>query len=240
MVELLAWDTEFFGRKMGVLHGAAASLDMLSSELDRARRDGYVYLVCRPPVDDAEAIRTLERAGFYLTDVGVTWAAGVTAALEHAAPATGVRSATASDLPLLRAQAVKLFRRSRFYADPFFTVADADRLHVAWLENSVSGKAANAVLISASGFVTCKLTNNGDGEVPLIGVWEEDRRRGAGRELMTAAVEWFRTQRVATVRVKTQVKNLRAMNFYHRLGFDLDSMDMTMCCMLSGSGGGAQ
>jgi dTDP-4-amino-4,6-dideoxy-D-galactose acyltransferase len=238
MVELLAWDTEFFGRKIGVLTGELASSDVVAAELAAAKRDGYTYLISRPPVDDASAIRTLEGAGFYLTDVGVTWASTTARYLEGTERATTVRHATSADLPLLTSEAVKLFRRSRFYSDPFFSEAEADRLHVAWLENSVSGKAANAVLIRPdSGFVTCKL-KGGDAEVPLIGVWEQSRQRGAGRELMTAAVEWFASQGVKTVRVKTQVKNLRAMNFYHRLGFDLDSMDMTMSCRLSS--GGAQ
>ena len=45
---------------------------------------------------------------------------------------------------------------------------------------------------------------------------------------MTTALTWFASKDVAAVRVKTQVKNLRAMNFYHRLGFDLQGADMTM------------
>ena len=126
-----------------------------------------------------------------------------------------------------------LFRRSRFYHDPFFSTDEADRLQAAWLANSVSGQAADAVwIIPDAGFVTCKLTRDGCGEVALIGVWEESRGRGAGRALMTAAVTWFAGRGVSTVRVKTQVKNLRAMNFYHRLGFDLYAMDMTMGCIL--------
>jgi GNAT superfamily N-acetyltransferase len=91
--------------------------------------------------------------------------------------------------------------------------------------------------------VTCKVTRDGRGEVPLIGVWEGRRGRGAGRALMTAAVTWFAGRGLSIVHVKTQVKNLRAMNFYHRLGFDLHSMDMTMGCMLErahpAAGGGS-
>ncbi|HWI16887.1 MAG TPA: GNAT family N-acetyltransferase [Vicinamibacterales bacterium] len=235
MVEILTWDTAFFGRKIGMLTGELRSRVAVADELDRARREDFAYLICRPPVDDGLAIHTLEQAGFYLTDVGVTWVSDAGRYLAGATSPRLVRHATEADLPLLTGEAVKLFRRSRFYSDPFFSEAEADRLHVAWLENSVAGKAANAVLIIPdAGFVTCKLTKDGAGEVPLIGVWEQSRRRGAGRELMTSAIEWFATQGVKTVRVKTQVKNLRAMNFYHRLGFDIDSMDMTMGCRLSG------
>lgn len=238
MIDLLAWDSAFFGRRMGALTGAIASPQAVSAELAAAAREGFEYVICRPPVDDAAAIRALEQAGFYLTDVGVTWSSDAAAYLKRWPPvAEGpVRHATVDDVPRLSAEATTLFRRSRFYSDPFFTVAEADRLHSAWLANSVSGQAADAVLINPeAGFVTCKLTKDGNGEVSLIGVWEGSRGRGAGRDLMTAAVQWFTGRGVATVRVKTQVKNLRAMNFYHRLGFDLHAMDMTMGCMLGGS-----
>lgn len=244
MVSVLQWDSDFFRRKIGVLSGALADPAAVSADLAGARADGFAYLLCRPAPDAAAAIRTLEHAGFYLTDVGVTWSSRAERYLQRntgASPA--IRHATGDDLPLLSEQAVKLFRRSRFYSDPFFSEADADRLHVAWLANSVSGQAADAVLINPdAGFVTCKLTKDGHGEVPLIGVWEQSRQRGAGRDLMTEAVTWFSRRGVTTVNVKTQVKNLRAMNFYHRLGFDLLAMDLTMCCVLDGNAtsGGAK
>lgn len=234
MIEPLTWDSEFFGRKIGVLAGNLESFEVVSADLDAAASAGFAYLICRPPVENAAAVRTLERAGFYLTDVGVTWSSDVTPYLEKAAPVDRrARLAGPSDVPKLSAEATTLFRRSRFYHDPFFSAAEADRLHAAWLANSVNGQAADAVwIIPDAGFVTCKLTRDGGGEVALIGVWEGCRGRGAGRALMTAAVSWFAGQRVQTVHVKTQVKNLRAMNFYHRLGFDLYAMDMTMGCIL--------
>ena len=235
MVDVLGWDSAFFGRKMGVLGGNLSSPAEVASDLSAAAAQGFEYLICRPRADDAAAIRTLEAAGFYLNDVGVTWSSNAQAYLAKAAPVPGgaVRLATADDVPRLSAEAMTLFRRSRFYSDPFFTTEEADRLHAAWLANSVSGQAADAVLINPeAGFVTCKLTKDGNGEVVLIGVWEGSRHRGAGRDLMTSAVAWFAAQGRPAVRVKTQVKNLRAMNFYHRLGFDLHSMDMTMGCIL--------
>ena len=237
MVEPAKWDSEFFGRKIGVLTGDLASPEAVSADLAAAAADGFVYLTCRPAVEDAPAIRTLGHAGFYLTDIGVTWSSGVADYLAKAPPAPdgSIRAATTADVPQLSAEAMTLFPLSRFYSDPFFSVEDADRLHAAWLANSVSGQAADAVLINPdAGFVTCKLTKDGGGEVALIGVWRTTRGRGAGRGLMTAAMRWFAGQGVKTVRVKTQVKNLQAMNFYHRLGFGLHATDMAMGCALAG------
>ena len=235
MIEPLAWDSEFFGKKIGALTRVWTA-PSVATDLAAARAEGYDYLVSRPPVEDAAAIRTLEAAGFYLTDLGVTWASDVRRYLDAAngAAAASARHATEADIPWLQKSASNLFPLSRFYHDPFYSKSDADRLHEAWLANSVRGKAADAVLlVPSSGFVTCKLAKDGAGEIVLIGVVDGARRRGAGRALMTAALEWFRSKGVAIVRVKTQVKNLQAMNFYRRLGFDLHSTDMTMGCLLS-------
>ena len=235
MIEPLNWDSEFFGRKIGALTRAWQP-ESVKDDLAAARAQGYDYLLSRPPVDDAAAIRALEASGFYLTDLGVTWVGDVDRYLRTAdgQPAMPARPATEADVPWLSRTASNLFPLSRFYHDPFYSKADADRLHEAWLANSVRGQAADAVwLIEESGFVTCKIAKDGTGEIVLIGVTGGSRRRGAGRALMTAALLWFKSKRVRTIRVKTQVRNLQAMNFYHRLGFDLHSTDMTMGCMLS-------
>lgn len=235
MIESLAWDSEFFGRRIGALTKTWTPAS-IKADLTAARGNGYEYLISRPPVEDAAAIRALEAAGFYLTDVGVTWFSDVPTRLRDAdrTAASIVRHAIEADIPWLSKTASTLFPLSRFYHDPFYSKADADRLHEAWLANSVRGYAADAVLLAPeSGFVTCKLAKDGAGEIVLIGVVEGARLRGAGRALMTAALEWFASKGVTTVRVKTQVKNLRAMNFYHRLGFDLHSTDMTLGCILT-------
>jgi dTDP-4-amino-4,6-dideoxy-D-galactose acyltransferase len=237
MIEPLTWDSEFFGRKIGALTRSWQP-ESVKADVAAARQQGYDYLVSRPPVEDAAAIRALEAAGFYLTDLGVTWSGGVDASLGSIGKEVATaRPATDADIPWLSRTAANLFPLSRFYHDPFYSKADADRLHEAWLANSVRGQAADAVwMIDGSGFVTCKLAKDGAGEIILIGVVSGSRRRGAGRALTRAALQWFKSKGAGTVRVKTQVKNLQAMNFYHRLGFDLHSTDMTMGCILSGAG----
>lgn len=236
MIDPLAWDTEFFGRRIGVLAGDPPSHAAVQGALDAAAAAGFEYLISRPSATDFRAVRALEEAGFYLTDLGAVWSTNVAGYLDRGglAPATPARLATEADVPLLAHHAPLLFRGSRFYDDPFFSREEADRLHVAWVTNSVLGKAADSVwVVPDTGFVTCKIAGDGAGEIVLIGVWEGRRRSGGGRALMSAAMRWFHTRNVRTVRVKTQLKNMTAMNFYHRLGFDLHRADITMGCIVS-------
>lgn len=236
MIRPLPWDSDFFQCKIGTMSGDFSAAAIVS-DLKEARAHGFTYLTCRPPVDIPGAIRNLSNAGFYLTDIGAIWSSDIALFLKYNQSNTSlIRQATAEDLPRLTSESIKLFRLSRFYCDPFFSEADANRLHVAWITNSVNGRSADVVLINPdAGFVTCKVTQDGHGEVPLIGVWSNVRRKGAGRELMHAAVLWLFDRGQGVVRVKTQVRNLAAMNFYHRLGFDLCALEMTMSCMLKGA-----
>lgn len=232
MVELQEWDTAFFGRRIGVLRAGLTDEAVLAA-LSRARADGYAYVQSRVDADDAAAAHALERSGFYLTDVGVIWAGAALPPLVTG-ETVALRTATEADLPWLSVAAATLFPLSRFYHDPFFSAAEADRLHVAWIENAVRGQVADVVFVTpGTGFVTCRKRADGSGEVGLIGVVTGDRGRGTGRTLMTAAMDWFAAQGATQVRVKTQVKNLAAMNFYRRLGFALLDAELTFGCVLA-------
>lgn len=236
MFEPLTWDSDFFKRRIGTVKGPWTR-DTIAADVAKARSSGFDYLTARPPVDDAAAVRAVEQSGFYLTDVGVTWSSRVDDYLRrHDGGAGSARAAGESDLPWLRDAAMTLFAQSRFYHDPFYSTAAANRMHAAWIENSVRGVAADAVFVlDRTGFVTCKIGGDGAGHIVLIGVVDGAQGRGAGRALMTAALEWFRGREVTQIMVKTQVKNMKAMNFYRALGFALHGADVTFGCRLTES-----
>ena len=234
MFEPLTWDSQFFNRRIGAMKGPWIPA-AVSADVNEARAHGYDYLTARPPVDDAAAVRALEQAGFYLTDIGVTWSSSIDQYSRGPANGAGSsRAATEADLPWLRDAAATLFVQSRFYHDPFYSTAAANRMHSAWIENSVRGVAADAVwVLDETGFVTCKVDGRGTGHIVLIGVVDGAQGRGAGRMLMTAALRWFTERKVREVMVKTQVKNMKAMNFYRSLGFALRGADVTFGCRLT-------
>lgn len=233
MIRKLDWDTEFFKKKMGVLALDGCSGANLADELEAAKNDRYKYILCQLKSPEAANIHLLESHGFYLVDIGVTWFAGVNdcipfASLKSPGHTVTVAVATVENIPMLKKLSHSLFVDSRFYNDPFFSREDADNLHAAWLENSVLGKAANIVFhVEGKGFITCKLAD-GVGEIALIGVKKECRGEGIGLRLVDSSIKWFLSRNVENIRVKTQLKNIGAMNFYRKLGFSIDRYDMTL------------
>ena len=136
MFEALTWDSQFFNRRIGAMKGPWVP-EAVSADVSDARARGYDYLTARPPVGDAAAVRALERSGFYLTDIGVTWSSSIDQYSRGQANGAGsAREATEADLPWLREAAATLFVQSRFYHDPFYSTAAANRMHSARIETS--------------------------------------------------------------------------------------------------------
>jgi len=233
MINELIWDTKFFKRKIGELKASTQSQHEIKTALKLAEEEGYQYLICRIQSQKTLFIKTLETLGFYLSDIGVTWEIET----DHFSsrnlrenPVTVTKSpriATVRDISMLKSMIKSLFPDSRFYNDPFFSKKEADNLYQAWIENSVTGHAADIVfLIPFVGFIACRRPAPDEGEIPLIGVKKGYRGKGIGKALIYEAIYWFKKQNVRFVRVRTQLENINAMNFYANSGFHIREYDM--------------
>jgi GNAT superfamily N-acetyltransferase len=245
MIRELTWDSQLLGRKIGTLTIDAGDLSSLGKTLKQADKQGFQYLLCRLTSQDTRVIRALEREGFYLTDVGVTFEIEtaecllnkkrgliklpLTLLVKEESPKINhlITVATEKDIPGLKKLIPSLFPESRFYHDPFYSKEEADNLYRAWIENSVKGEEADVVFyIPRTGFITCQKTARDSGKIVLFGVGKKSRGKGYGTALVIRAMEWFAGQGIDRVTVRTQLKNLQGMNFYLRCGFFVRGYDM--------------
>ncbi|MEO0140323.1 MAG: GNAT family N-acetyltransferase [candidate division WOR-3 bacterium] len=234
MIEIAerAWDTMHFRRKMGgiIISGDFAEKD-LRRVLDEAREAGYKHLTARFQGSQIEWGYLLSGEGFYLTDVGITFAREVD---DGAEPSLPVRVATPEDVPALREISKGLFLTSRFYHDPFFTKEEADDLFAAWAENSVLGDAADLVLVvdvgeGPVGYVTLRL--NDKGVIILIGACRK-APKGTGSALVAAAHKAYLERGIRVAEVRTQAYNYPATALYLKWGYRIARTDVTWCKIL--------
>jgi|YNPNPStandDraft_1061719.scaffolds.fasta_scaffold16640_5 GNAT superfamily N-acetyltransferase len=234
MIEITerTWDTLHFGRRMGgLIISGELRHDEIERLLEEAREAGYKHLTARFPGSRIEWAQALSAAGFYLTDIGITFARETGEAPEPALP---VRVARVEDIPALREMSRGLFLTSRFYHDPFFSREEADGVFSAWAENSVRGEAADLVLVVDSedgprGYVTLRLREKG--VIVLIGA-SRDAPRGTGSALVAAAHRAYAERGLRRAEVRTQAHNYPAIGLYMKWGYKLDSTDMTWCKIL--------
>jgi dTDP-4-amino-4,6-dideoxy-D-galactose acyltransferase len=210
-IERLDWDSAFFGMGVGRLHAETLTPEVAFESLQWCRENRVACLYFLGP--EAGEVPS----GFHLVDERVTLA-WVAHPVTDQTP--NVRSFTESDLPVLEDIARQSHRDSRFYADPLFDRKRCDELYATWIRRSCQGW-ADAVLVAVcdgipAGYVTC--TNDAIG---LIAVAQSAQGRGLGRQLVTAAQDYFQSRGAARVTVVTQGRNRAARALYERCGFRL-------------------
>jgi dTDP-4-amino-4,6-dideoxy-D-galactose acyltransferase len=230
MINELTWDSDFFKKKIGELKILTESQPAIEMAIKNAKDGNFKYIICKIKSQRTTLIKILESLGFYLSDIGVTWAIETDKFLykgKNSSIRESVQIATDKDIPMLKEMIKSLFLESRFYNDPFFSKEDADNLYQKWIENSVKGQIADIVfLIPDTGFITCKKSTSNIVEIPLIGIIKDSRGKGVGTTLITESINWAETKGINLVSVRTQLRNLNAMNFYVKLGFYIKEYDI--------------
>lgn len=240
--EFLAWDSAFFGRRIGRVRGRRLTR-ATAAALDRwVAREGVECLYFLADSGDPETAPLAEERGFRLVDVRVTLersggaaaasGAGRAEATTGAAPAR-TRPATAADLPELRRIAATGHRDSRFYHDPHFDRRRCDSLYAAWIEKSCADP-AGIVLVARvpdpagrpAGYITGTIGEDGEGRIGLFAVAADARGRGIGGELIAAVLGWFAGRGADPVSVVTQGRNVRAQRTYQRFGMRTRSVEL--------------
>jgi GNAT superfamily N-acetyltransferase len=232
MIELLPWDSQLLGRKLGRIAQKPCAIADVAAAVEKARQEGFQHLMRRLHHDEFHTVRWFEQSGFCIVDIGVVWRCESTLDIANA-DASQATVAVESQIPSLQRAMHRIWNDSRFYQDPFFTERDADLIFAEWVKNSVTGQAANAAFtIGNVSLITCKKLADGRGDIPLVGVHPSHQGKGLGRHLVARALQWFRDNGCSTVTVRTQLRNVSALNFYRALGFGVGWADLTVSKIL--------
>ena len=220
--ELLEWDSEFWGKRIGRVAGGALDAAAVDAWADANGVSCVYYLA---PGDDPDAARAAEDAGYRLVDVRV----------ELARDATGadidprIREAREGDDGPLRAIASSSHGVTRFYADPNFPDDRCDELYDTWIRRSLEGWADGVLVAEAdgapSGYVTTHLDGT-TGSIGLIAVDARARGTGLGVALADAAVAWCAGRGAERMTVVTQGRNVQALRTFQRAGFLVSTLDL--------------
>jgi len=218
--------------------------NLVRSVLHFCSEKGFKHLSARVDASDLSSIHVLEKLGFITVDGILTFAAELSSNIPFTSrekiDKIVIRIAKLSDSEKVAELARESFIYDRFHSDPAIPKELADELHANWLRNSCSGKVADVVILAEDdqgilGFVTCKLQKDTRkylgkmvGTIVLIATAKRARRKGIGRALTLAALDWFRQQGSDIVEVGTQLRNVPASRLYESCGFRLVSSSVSL------------
>jgi dTDP-4-amino-4,6-dideoxy-D-galactose acyltransferase len=219
LVQLLSWDSEFFGVRIARYLPEELTSESLAALMDwqQAQKVDCLYFLADP--NQAESLRLAESNNFHLTDLRITLESG--GDIAQAMP-TSVRPFREGDRAALRAIARVSHRDSRFYFDGHFPQERCDALYETWIDKSLDGY-ADATLVAEvegnpAGYITCH-RDAGEGKIGLVGVHADYQGRSLGQALVKASLAWFAGDGLKKVTVVTQGRNTRAQRLYQHCGF---------------------
>ena len=216
----LEWDSEFFGYRIARLQESRLTEEILARALAwcRDQRIDCLYFLADP---DPATIELAEAARFHLVDVRVTLEVHPRSA---SAPDTEapIRPWTPPDISRLRSIAAASHHGSRFYRDGHFTAERCGDLYSKWIEQSCGAEGTQVFVAEVdgtpAGYISCHSLKQ-EGGIGLLGVADEARDRGLGRNLVRQALKWFRDQNTDLVTVVTQGDNIASQRLYQKAGF---------------------
>ena len=231
-----AFDSSTLGIEIGrVTTAQAASLssyqELYSRLGDEVDELGYDQVIRRVGVNDRDESIALERTGFELVDVGLTFArSDVGIEPDAVPPRFSIREASEDDVVALERELVRERWGSRFEVDRAYDRDRVSELKRRWLWNSFEAR-ADAFLVgvegtAVAGFITCIEEKRRTGTIELVGTVPAYRRRGVASLLVRQALAWF-AGRTDVVRVRCQASNRAATSLYQRVGFLLEDTDLT-------------
>ena len=192
--------------------------------LDEARGKSLDCLHLGCTADDREGLLAAGECAFDPVDFRLRYETTVGALTNWERPPNdgpvAVRDAKRGDEEALGHLVVGLHADTRFYYDRHIGRESADAFYQTWLSNSLRGF-ADGVLVAEderglTGYLTWKLEEERC-VIGLIGTAKPARGRGIGRLLLTSLGE--RLPPGTTISALTQARNIPALRFYQRSGF---------------------
>lgn len=220
----LEWDSEFFGHRIARLQASRLTAEALAQSLAwcRGERIDCLYFLADP---EPVTVELAESARFHLVDVRVTLEVHPK---DARAPEEGIpiRPWMPADISRLRAIAAASHLGSRFYRDGHFPIQRCGDLYSTWIEQSCGADATQVFVAELAGhpagYISCHAATNAttsEGSIGLLGVADDARDRGFGRNLILHALDWLRKQSMTSAIVVTQGHNVAAQRLYQKAGF---------------------
>jgi dTDP-4-amino-4,6-dideoxy-D-galactose acyltransferase len=231
-IELLEWDSDFFGFRIGVVRIDNFNKAEISNLPEIMKSEGIKLIYIIMNEWDSANHELLLTINAKLVDKKTTYS-------KFLEPCNRKNSLTFPVVEfykeLFSSQFLDLAfdsgKYSRFLLDQGFGRKLFEKLYSEWLHKSIDGKLADKVWVALDekkivGFVTVKKSmENRTGQIGLIAVSENYRGKKIGHSLMSKCDEWYLENNLNFAKVVTQGDNIAASNFYETFGYKIEKID---------------
>lgn len=225
-IEQLKWDSEFFGKNIGKLEitdGNDVDPILLRTEIEVNNYD-LVYIF---KYNKMLSNTCLAKANLELMDIQLTMSK-VFNSQEYLKYPYHLRN-TISEKELYECYSIaeQTSIVSRFYNEPLIGDEMTKTLYRKWIDNSLNHEFSNGLFLhkeldQTTGIHLIKTNQDTKtGQCSLIGVSQNGKRKGVGRNLWEQAYGyWANETNIETCKVPFSLQNKESFNFHLKMGFN--------------------
>ncbi|TAH29456.1 MAG: GNAT family N-acetyltransferase [Cytophagales bacterium] len=224
MIELLTWDSDFFGYKVGKVIDFSTDIEEIISF---AKKENYRLLYAFISENNDFLAKKYTTNKGVLVDEKITFLQNIpTIKIEN--DLTSTYESEIIDEKLLKI-GLQSGIYSRFNVDKNFKNKEFERLYRIWIKNSVQKLIAEKVIIqkidnNIVGLLTLGIKNN-KADIGILAVDENFRGRKIGKNLVLRVFEESKKIGQKQIQVVTQKANENACNFYQKMGFEIEKTE---------------
>jgi dTDP-4-amino-4,6-dideoxy-D-galactose acyltransferase len=232
LVEYLDWDSKFFGFKIGRIHIENSSVQpkILDRAIDEARALDIKCLYVELPFGLPEVLAYCSENSFLLVSIRTI----LSKKLDCGTHKINSKNITYKVDNIFYPYLIKIVKQisavSRFNCDLKFGREKISLLYEEWLRKSCYEKYCDDLIIyvnnnEPAGFITIRI-KDGHPYIDLIGVSNEQRKKGIGKCLIHDAERRLSKSGYKTLKVVTQGHNISALRTYQSMNFNIESLNM--------------
>lgn len=223
-IEKLNWDSEFFGLKVGRLIVSDSDVfDTISFEKQVLLHNfELVYVMSLKKMLDFD---TLSALSLNLMDIQITMSkkSNKTECVDYPFEfRTELSEKELEECYLILDQTAVV---SRFFNEPLIGSEKTKKLYRLWLDNAVNTNFADGIIIAKKNNIIVGIhivkTDSNIGHCSVIGVSENEKGSGIGRDLWFQALSyWNSMNTVEKYHVPFSIQNSESFNFHLKIGFN--------------------
>jgi ribosomal protein S18 acetylase RimI-like enzyme len=226
--EILNWDSDFFGMKVSRIAEPSLKADELADILSelKHKRVKLVYWPANRRCEDDD----VKRLCGHFVDEKTTFAIDFGTLSFDNFISTDIVESYTQLMPIsdIEGLAIESGKYSRFAVDTNLPREKFVDLYKIWINRSLSKEIASEVLVIREeyrvvGMVTLG-DKNGRGEIDLIAVNRNCRRKKYGEKLVRAAQRWFVANGFEFGEVVTQGANIPAIKLFKKCGYSIENI----------------
>ena len=236
-VSPLAWDSEFWGCRVGRLQASREVYEAASIDAAIGESFDFVYLLA--DAGRIDLIGSAEEAGFRTVDVRCEVSLITRGALLPTSTIAQVRSPTDSEFEDAVALAGGAHRGTRFGEDDFIAPRRVSDFYQTWMrrDHGLPDWTTLVALVNGdvAGYVTHGPRTRDVATIGLIAVHPNHRGRGVGSQLLGAAANQQCELGRPRMDAVTQGGSVAAMSMYRRAGFSIGHLGIWLHWHRSGA-----